>query len=171
MSRFVFRGKSGLIHVYDYIDIAQTSVYFTMDIDGNVVDQIPAHCGTLESHIKRVTLDFNANSDVISDNEFDNDPYVRRSILSGIASYTPHIINSNEVDNSAVSTGKDFIKNVINFSIKYSKFLMALWHESKAAFFISVVTASVALLLLIPAVMLATPVVLVVAVTSLITKN
>jgi hypothetical protein len=171
MSRFAFKSKSGLIHVYEYIDIAKTSVYFTMDIDGNIVDQIPAHCGTFESHVKRVTLDFNANNDVIPDEKFENDHCVTRSVWHGFVSSSPQDrMHGVEVPTPA-KTGSDFMGNVINFSKKYSAFLMALWHESKAAFFVSIVTASIAVLLLIPALMLATPVVLVVAITSLMSKS
>jgi hypothetical protein len=171
MSRFAFKSKSGLIHVYEYIDIAKTSVYFTMDIDGNIVDQIPAHCGTFDSHVKRVALDFNVNNDVIPDEKFENDHYVTKSIWSGFVSSSPQDRKHSIEASTPVRTGGDFMRNVMNFLKKYSAFLMALWHESKAAFFISVVAASIAVLLLIPALILATPVVLVVAVTSLMTKT
>jgi hypothetical protein len=171
MSRFSFKGKSGLIHVYDYMDIAKTSIYFTMDMDGNIVDQIPAHCGTIESHVKRVALDFNANSDIIPDEEFDNDPHTTRSVWANFVSHPPQRSTPFQSTQNSARTGEDFMKNAINFLKKYSAFLMALWHESKAAFFISVVTASIALLMLIPALMLATPVVIVVAVTSFMTKT
>jgi hypothetical protein len=171
MSRFTFKSKSGLVHVYDYVDIAKTSIFFTIDADGNVVNQIPVNCGTLASHIKRVTLDFNANSDVLPDDKFDNSPHVDLGMWTGSTCCNPHDDEHNGFALNPTMTGEDFIRNAINSLKKCSTFLMALWRESKTAFFISVVTASIALMMLIPALMLAIPVVLAVAVTSLVTKN